>query len=65
MKKSIKKSRTAAANNHAGDITKDIIKASLVYHGLLPNASVGEVKFWKIKNFARSGRSSRPQCLTT
>nr|DAT45043.1 MAG TPA: hypothetical protein [Caudoviricetes sp.] len=59
MKKSIKKSRTAAANNHAGDVTKDIMKAFSVYHGLLPNASVGEVKFWRIhKNSGLSGLSS-------
>lgn len=58
MKKSVKKSRTAAANNHAGDVTKDIMKAFSVYHGLLQIAS-GEVKFWRIhKNSGLSGLSS-------
>ena len=55
MKKSVKKSRTAAANDCTGLASFDTMKASLVYHGLLPNASVGEVKFWKIKIFGRFG----------
>lgn len=59
MKKSVKKSRTAAANDCTGPMSKDIMKASLVYHGLLPIASVGEVKFWRIhKNSGLSGLSS-------
>ena len=55
MEKSVKKSRTAAANDCTGRVSCDTMKASLVYHGLLPNASVGEVKFWKIKIFGRFG----------
>lgn len=56
MKKSVKKSRTAAANDCTGTVFCNTIKAFLVYHGLLPNASVGEVKFWRIrKNSAPSG----------
>lgn len=55
MGKSVKKSRTAAANDCTGTVSCDTMKASLVYHGLLPNASVGEVIFWKIKIFGRFG----------
>ena len=56
MQKSVKKSRTAAANDCTGTVFCNTTKASLVYHGLLPNASVGEVKFWRIhKNFGLSG----------
>ena len=59
MKKSIKKSRKAAANDCTGPMSKDIMKALLVYHGLLPIAS-GEVKFWRIhKNSGLSGLSSQ------
>lgn len=53
MKKSVKKSRTAAANDCTGLVFCNTMKASLVYHGLLPNAS--EVIFWKIKIFGRFG----------
>ena len=55
MSRSVKKSRTAAANDCTGWVSCDTMKASLVYHGLLPNASVGEVIFWKIKIFGRFG----------
>lgn len=55
MKKSVKKSRTAAANDCTGPMSKDIMKAFLVYHGLLQIASVGGVIFWKIKIFGRFG----------
>ena len=59
MKKSVKKSRTVGANDCTGTVFCNTIKASLVYHGLLPNASVGEVKFWRIhKNSGLSGLSS-------
>lgn len=59
MKKSVKKSRTAAANDCTGLVFYNTMKASLVYHGLLPIASVGEVKFWRIhKNSGLSGLSS-------
>lgn len=54
MKMSIKKSRTAAANDCTGLVFYNTMKASLVYHGLLPNAS-GEVIFWEIKIFGRFG----------
>ena len=58
MKKSVKKSRTAAANDCTGTVFCNTMKASLVYHGLLPIAS-GEVKFWRIhKNSGLSGLSS-------
>lgn len=55
MKKRVKKSRTAAANDCTGLVFCNTMKASLVYHGLLPIASVGEVIFWKIKIFGRFG----------
>lgn len=55
MGKSVKKSRTAAANDCTGLVFYNTMKASLVYHGLLPIASVGEVIFWKIKIFGRFG----------
>ena len=55
MKKRVKKSRTAAANDCTGLVFCNTMKALLVYHGLLPNASVGEVIFWKIKIFGRFG----------
>lgn len=59
MSRSVKKSRTAAANDCTGLVFYNTMKASLVYHGLLPNASVGEVKFWRIhKNSGLSGLSS-------
>ena len=58
MSRSVKKSRTAAANDCTGSVSCDTMKASLVYHGLLPNASVGEVIFWKIKISGLFGRSS-------
>ena len=38
MKNSVKKSRTAAANDCTGTVFCNTMKASLVYHGLLPNA---------------------------
>nr|DAW64807.1 MAG TPA: hypothetical protein [Caudoviricetes sp.] len=55
MKMSIKKSRTAAANDCTGRVFCNTMKTLSVYHGLLPNASVGEVIFWKIKIFGRFG----------
>ncbi len=61
MKKSVKKSRTAAANDCTGPMSRDTLKASLVYHGLLPNASVGEVKFWKIRKNSGPFGPSSPQ----
>lgn len=61
MKKSVKKSRTAAANDCTGLASFDTMKASLVYHGLLPNASVGEVKFWKIRKNSGPFGPSSPQ----
>ena len=41
MKKSVKKSRTAAANDCTGTVFCNTMKASLVYHGLLQIASMG------------------------
>lgn len=58
MQKSAKKSRAAAANDYTGPMSKDTLKAYLVYHGLLPIASVGEVIFWIRKISAPFGRSS-------
>lgn len=59
MKMSIKKSRTAAANDCTGLVFCNTMKTLSVYHGLLPNASVGEVKFWRIhKNSGPFGPSS-------
>ena len=55
MKKSVKKSRTAAANDCTGPMSHDILKALLVYHEFSQNASMGEVKFWRIRNSVRFG----------
>ena len=41
MEKSVKKSRTAAANDCTGLVFCNTMKASLVYHGLLQIASMG------------------------
>lgn len=55
MKKSVKKSRTATANDCTGLVFCNTMKASLVYHGFDLRSSVGEVIFWKIKIFGRFG----------